>query len=182
MDTIGLIVGIVGVIVAGVPGYFYLASVIEQARKDFRVNQPNLRIINLSGVRTGDVITLLPDVENIGQGIGYECTVTLDGWKGLLSLGKIFPRGPRFQVHRLSIVLGTDAPIRSVLVSNPCIRLRYHDRWGQLYEVWYHVRQVRELDKSAYGVEVDLEHPGMLEPNPSFLEIRKFLRNISLYD
>jgi len=182
MDTVSLVISVFALLIAAVTGFFYLESVVSQTRKDFYDNQPNLRITKLSSMNSGDVITLFPEIENVGRGVAYDCTLLMDGGKGNFGVKKIHPAGPRFQKHMPSIILGPEAPIRHAPFDNGCLRLQYKDRWGQEYEVWYRVTQVRDGQKLLYNVQIDLDHPGMTEPSPSFFEMRKFLRNISLYD
>jgi hypothetical protein len=33
-----------------------------------------------------------------------------------------------------------------------------------------------------YNIQIELEHPELTEPHPTFWEMWKFLRNTSLYD
>lgn len=177
-----LLIGLASLIIAGVPGYYYLESLVAHTRKAFRENQPNLRITNLSAMNSANVLTLYPEVENIGLGVAYDCIMLLDGWEGNFLAKKVYPPGPRFQRYRASIVLGPEAPLRTTLLQEGNLRLRYRDRWGQQYDCWYRVTQIRDDAKPPYSIQIDLEHPEMTEPNPSFWEMRRFLRNISLYD
>lgn len=133
-------------------------------------------------MNSANVLTLYPEIENIGLGVAYDCIMLMDGWEGTCQIKKVHPNGPRFQKHNASIVLGPEAPIRTTPIQNGCLRLRYRDRWGQPYECWYHVTQVKSGAIPSYNIQIDLELPGMTEPNPSFWEMRKFLRNITLYD
>ena len=177
-----LLIGFLSLVVAGLTAYFYLHSLVAKTRKEFRNNQPNLRITNLSAMNSVNVLTLYPEIENIGKGVAYDCIMTMDGWKGQFAARKVYPPGPRFQRFKASILLDPDAPIRASALGESNLRLRYCDRWGQHYECWYHVTQVRAEAAPPYNVQIDLDHPGMSEPTPSFWEIRKFLRNTSLYD
>ncbi len=177
-----LLIGLASIIIAGVPAYFYLESLVAQTRKEFRDNQPNLRITDLSAMNSANVLTLYPEIENIGLGVAYDCTMLMDGWEGSFAVKKVYPRGPRYQKHVASIVLEPEANIRGKPIANACLRLRYQNRWGQKYECWYHVTQVKGGAVPFYNVQIDLAHAGMTEPNPSVWEMRKFLRNITLYD
>jgi hypothetical protein len=178
-----LLIGSISLVVASVTAYFYLHSLVTQTRKEFRDSPPSLRITNLSAMTSADVLTLYPEIENIGKGVAYDCVMTMDGWKGQFAAKKVYPPGPRFQRFQASIILGPDAPIRASALEKSDLRLHYRDRWGQKHECWYPVIQLRdETAAPPHNIQVDLEHPGMTEPTPSFWEMRKFLRNISLYD
>jgi len=106
----------------------------------------------------------------------------LGGWEGHFTVKKVHPHGLRYQKHVASIVLGPEAPICGKPITTGYLRLFYRDRWRQKYECWYPVAQVRSGAIPLYNVQIDLEHPEFTEPHPSFWEMRKFLRNISLYD
>ena len=182
MDIVSLIVSLLALIIASVTGYIYLESVVDQTRKEFRENQPKLLVLQISALHSGDILTLSPSVQNVGKVPAYDTTVTLNGWNGQISIGTSYPPGPRFQQHNLSIPLGTDSPIRSNTISPAYLFLRYRDRWGQRYEISYPVTQVSEGDRPFYRPQIDLEHPRLVEPTPTFFEMRKFLRNITLYE
>ena len=177
-----LLIGLISLVAASVTAYFYLHSLVVQTRKEFRDNQPNLRITNLSAMNSVNVLTLYPEIENIGKGVAHDCVMTMDGWKGQFAAKKVYPPGPRFQRFQASIILGPDAPIRATARQEPNLRLRYRDRWGEEYECWYPIIQVRGETAPPYNVQIDLDHPGMAEPTPSFWEMRKFLRNTPLHD
>ena len=182
MEVVPIIISVLALIIAVVTGYFYLRSVVDQTRREFRDNQPNLRVTDLSSMRSGDLLTLFLNVRNIGKAPAYDCTVSLDGWEGQPSIATIHPPGARFQEHKLSIPLGLDSPVRTTVIDPARLRLRFRDRWGQQYQVWYSVTQVKEEHSPIFTIQIDLQHPGMLEPSPSFFEMRKLLRNITLYD
>ena len=56
------------------------------------------------------------------------------------------------------------------------LRLAYRDRWEQRYECWYPVAQIKNVNTALYDVQIDLSHPELTEPNPSFREMWKLLR------
>ena len=182
MDLVSLIVSLLALIIAAVTGYFYLSSIVDQTRKEFRENQPDLKILQISSMHSSDILTLFPSVHNVGKVPAYDCSVSLDGCRDNISIGTSYPPGPRFQVHKLSIPLGPDSPIRGTTISPAYLYLRYRDRWGLRYEVSYPVAQIREGDRPFFTVQIDLEHQRLVEPSPSFWEMRKFLRNVTLYD
>lgn len=157
----------------------YLYSFVDRTRKEFRDSQPNLRISNLSAMSAGKVLTLSPEIENVGRGVAYDCVMHLGGWEGNFAVKKIHPHGPRYQKHVASIALGPDAPLRGKLMTNGYLRLTYRDRWGLKYECWYPVTQIRSGALPLYNVQIDLDHPELTHPNPTFWEMWKLLRNIS---
>ena len=177
-----LLIGLVALLIVGGAASFFLYAFVVRTRKEFRATQPDLRITNLSAMNSGDVLTLYPELENVGLGVAYDCVMHLGGWKGNFAVKKVYPRGPRYEKHVASIVLGPDAPIRVKPFSNGYLRLRYQDRWEQKYERWYPVAQVSSGGIPPYNPQIDLEHPDLTEPHPSFREMRKFLRNIAQYD
>jgi len=177
-----LLLGLVSLLVVGATAAFYLHTFVTRIREEFRAAQPDLRITNLSAMSSGNVLTIYPELENVGGGVAYDCLLHMGGWEGNFAVKKVSPRGPRYQKHVASIVLGPDAPIRAKPINNGYIRLRYLDRWGQKYDCWYQVAQVEAGETPLYNVQVDLEHPQLNEPHPSFWEMRKLLRTVPLHD
>jgi len=177
-----VLIGLFTLLVVGGTASFYLYAFMARTRKEFRAHQPNLRITNLSAMNSGNVLTLIPELENVGRGVAYDCVMHLGGWEGNFAIKKVHPHGPRYQKHVAAIILGPDAPLRGKPMTNGYLRLSYRDGWGLTYECWYSVTQVRSGVIPLYNVHIDLEHPELTEPNPSFWEIRKLLRNIPLTD
>ena len=177
-----LLLGLLSLLVVGATASFYLHAFVTRIRQEFRAAQPDLRITNLSAMSSGNVLTIFPELENVGGGVAYDCLLHMGGWEGNFAVKKVYPRGPRYQKHVASIVLGPDAPIRAKLINNGYIRLRYLDRWGQKYDCWYQVTQVGTEETPLYNVQIDLEQPQLNEPHPTFWEMRKFLRTIPLHD
>jgi len=181
MDWSLLIGLVIFLVVAGVAS-FYLYVFIVRTKNEFRAAQPDLRIANLSAMNSGDVLTLYPELENVGAGVAYDCVMHLGGWEGNFAVKKVYPRGQRYEKPVVAIVLGPEAPIRVKPISHGYLRLRYHDRWEQKYERWYSVTQVRSEISPPYNPQIDLEHHELTEPHPSVWEMRKLLRSTSLYD
>lgn len=170
---IGLPVGL-ALVGAGTYGLYRLVS---RTKEQFAAQQPALRITNLSALNAGDVLTLTPELENLGSGTAYDCVVQLGGWEGNFSVMAIHPRGPRHRKHAIPIVLGPDAPIRSTPQSNGYLRLACRDCWGLLHECWYPVAQTKNPSTARYDILIELSHPNLTEPNLSFWSMRKLLRN-----
>lgn len=166
----------------GGTAYFSLHSFVARTRDEFRAQQPKLRITNLSAMNAGNVLTLIPEIENVGRGVAYDCVMHLGGWEGSFVVKKMYPQGPRYQKHAATIVLGPDAPIRVKPMTNGYLRLGYRDRWELKYDCWYPVTQVRSGSPPLYNVHIDFEHPELTEPNPSFWDMWKLLRKVSLPD
>jgi hypothetical protein len=177
-----LLIGLVLLLVVGGVASFYLYMLIARTKNEFRTAQPDLRIANLSAMNSGDILTLYPELENVGRGVAYDCVMHLGGWEGNFAVKKVYPRGPRYEKHVVAIVLGPEAPIRVNPISHGYLRLRYQDRWEQKYERWYSVTQVSSDAMPPYNPQIDLEHPELTEPCPSVWEMRKLLRSTSFYD
>jgi len=175
-----LLLGLVSFLIVGAIASFYLFTFVTRTRKEFRAAQPDLRVTNMSTMSSGNILTVYPELQNLGGGVAYDCLLHLGGWEGNFSVKKIYPRGPKGQKHVASIVLGPDAPIRTTLMGHGYIRLRYLDRWGQKYDCWYQVTQVGIGDAPLYDIQIDLEHPELHEPHPSVWEMRRFLRAVPL--
>jgi hypothetical protein len=175
-----LIFGLVSLLIVGTIASFYLYTFVTRIRKEFRAAQPDLRVTNMSAMSSGNVLTVYPELQNLGGGVAYDCLLHMGGWEGNFSIKKVYPRGSRAQKHVASIVLGPEAPIRTTRMSHGYIRLRYLDRWGQKYDCWYQVTQVGIGDAPPYHIQIDLEHPEVHEPHLSFWEMRKFLRTTPL--
>jgi len=177
-----VLIGLVSLFIAAGIASIYLYVFVTRTREKFHATQPDLKITNLSAMSAGNVLTLSPEFENVGGGIAYDCTLHMGGWEGNFAVKKVHPRGPRYQKHVASIVLGPDAPIRAKAMSNGYLRLRYQDRWGHTYDCWYQVTQVKSAGLSLYNVHINLEHPESNKPTPSFWEMQKFLRAMATND
>ena len=177
-----LLIGLVALLIVGGTASFFLYAFVVRTRKEFRATQPDMRVTNLSAMNSGDVLTLYPELENVGLGVAYDCVMHLGGWEGSFAVKKVYPRGPRYEKHVASIVLGPDAPIRGKPMTIGYLRLSYRDRWGLKHECWYPVAQVSSGGIPPYNPQIDLEHPDLTEPHPSFWEMRQFLRSTSPYD
>jgi hypothetical protein len=177
-----LLLGLVLLLIVGATTAFYLYAFVARTKEEFRAEQPDLRITNLSAMSSGNVLTIFPELENVGGGVAFDCLLHMGGWEGNFAVKKVYPRGPRYQKHVASIVLGPEAPVRAKPINNGYIRLRYLDRWGQKYDCWYQVTQVETGGTSLFNVQVDLKDPQVNEPHPSLWEMRKLLRMAPLYD
>ncbi len=177
-----LLIGLpVGLLMIG-GGTYGLSRLVSQTKEQFAAQQPALRVTNLSALNAGDVLTLTPELENIGSGTAYDCVVQLGGWEGNFSVMTIYPREPRHRKHAIPIVLGPDAPIRVALQSNGYLRLACRDCWGLLHECWYPVTQSKNPSTARYDIQIDLSHPTLTEPDLSFWSMRKLLRDTPAQD
>jgi len=181
MDWLWLF-GLVVLLIVGAIAAFYSYAFVTRTRKEFHAEQPDLRITNMSAMNSGNVLTIFPELENVGGGVAFDCLLHMGGWEGSFAVKKVYPRGPRYQKHVASIVLGPDAPVRAKPINNGYIRLRYLDRWGQKYECWFQGAQVEIGETPLYNVQIDLKDPQLNEPHPSFWEMRKLLRAAPLYE
>jgi len=181
MDWFWLFV-LISLLLIGATAAFYLHMFVTRIREEFRATQPALRMTNLSAMRAGNVLTISPELENVGKGVAYDCLLHMGGWEGNFAIKKVYPHGPRHEKHVASIVLGPDAPIRVKPIANGYLRLRYLDRWGLKYDCWYHVTQVGSAAEPLFNVQIDLTPFELNEPHLSFWEMWKFLRTIPLYD
>lgn len=148
-------------------GIFLWRGFVMRLRNTFRAELPALRITNLSALNTGDVVTLTPELENVGPGIAYDCVMQLSGWEGHFSVSVMYPPGPRHQTHAVPIVLGPSVPIRAKPISRCYLRLACQDRWEQRYEFWYPVTQVENMGTHLYDVHINLSELELTEPRPS---------------
>ncbi|MGE3979062.1 MAG: hypothetical protein AB7F94_15970 [Nitrospira sp.] len=173
-----LLIALLVVLVASGAGVLALYRFAGKIKHEFQEHLPSLRITNMSAMNAGEVITLTPEVENVGRGAAHDCIVQLGGWEGSFAVKSMYPKGPRYQRHSVPIVLGQDAPIRMKLLSRCYLRLAYRDRWEQRYECWYPVVQVKNVNTSLYDIQIELSHPELTEPHPSVREMWKLLRRI----
>jgi hypothetical protein len=121
-------------------------------------------------------------LENVGPGVAHDCIVHLAGWEGSFAVKSMYPKGPRYQRHSVPMVLNQNAPIRTRVMSRCYLRLAYRDRWEERYECWYPVTQVKNVKTSLYDIQIDLDHPELTEPHPSFREMWTLLRRIPAND
>ena len=70
-----VLIGLVIFFITGGVASFYLYLFIVKTRKEFSAAQPDLRIVNLSAMNSGDVLTLYPELENVGRGVAYDCVM-----------------------------------------------------------------------------------------------------------
>jgi hypothetical protein len=161
---------------------FYLYVFVARTRREFLAVQPDVRITNLSAMTSGNVLTLFPEFENVGGGVAHDCLLHMGGWDGNFAVKKLEPRGPRSQKYRASIVLRPDAPVRSKPISNGYLRLRYLDRWGQKYDCWYQVTQMKSDTLPPFNLQIDLDHPELNTPILSFWDMRKLMRTLQRED
>lgn len=175
MDWFWLI-GFLALFLLGGAAYYFWQVVAAQTLDDFRAQQPMLRVTNLSAMHAGNMLTLIPQLENVGRGVAYDCVLHLGGWEGSFAVKKVYPQGSRSQKHAASIVLGPEAPLRVTLQSNGYLRLSYRDHWGLKYDCWYLVTQSPSSQPPFYNIQIDLEHPEVDEPALSFWEMRTLLR------
>jgi hypothetical protein len=171
-----LLLGLLSLLIVGAIALFYLYIFVTRTREEFRATQPDLRVTNMSAMSSGNILTIYPELQNVGGGVAYDCLLHMGGWEGNFAVKKVYPRGSRNQKHVAPIVLGPEASIRSTVIQHGYIRLRYLDRWGQKYDCWYQVTQVGIGEAPPYHIQIDLEHPELNKPHPSFWEMRKFLR------
>ena len=181
MDWFWLLV-LVSLLIVGATASFYLRVSVVRTRQEFRAAQPALRITNLSAMTAGNILTILPEIENVGGGVAYDCLLHMGGWEGNFAVKKVYPHGPKYQKHVASIVLGPDAPIRVKPIPNGYLRLRYLDRWGLKYDCWYRVTQVGNVATPLFTVQIDLTPSELNEPQLSFREMWKLLRTVPFHD
>lgn len=181
MDWLLLIALLVVLVICGA-GAFALYRFVGKIKHEFQGHLPALRITNMSAMNAGDVVTLTPEVENVGRGAAHDCIVQLAGWEGHFSVKSIYPKGPRYQRHSVPIVLGQDAPIRMKRLSRCYLRLAYRDRWDQRYECWYPVTQIKNVNTALYDIQIQLSDPELTEPHPSIREMWKLLRRTPAND
>jgi hypothetical protein len=177
-----LLIGLLAFVLCTGTGIFFWRGFVARLRNDFRAEQPVLRITNLSALNTGDVVTLTPELENVGQGVAYDCVLQLGGWEGNFFVKTMYPQGPRHQAHSVPIVLRPDAPIRVKPISRCYLRLACRDRWEQRYEYWYPVAQEENVSTRLYNVHINLSQLELTEPHPSPWKMWKLLRKISVHD
>jgi hypothetical protein len=172
-----LLIGLLAFIAIGGADAYHMSLLVARTKTEFLAGQPALRVTNLSAMNAGHVLTLTPELENVGRGVAYDCVLQLGGWEGNFSVKAIHPRGPRYRKHAVSIVLGPDTPIRTKSLSRSYLRLSYRDRWGLIYECWYPVDQIKNAAASLYDIQIDLSHPELTEPTPSFRTMRRLLQS-----
>lgn len=173
-------IGILILIVGTGAAIFVWRGFVHRLKEDFHAEQPDLRLINLSALHAGDVITLTPELENVGEGVAYECVLQLSGWGGNFTVKTMYPPGPRHHTHTIPIVLGPDAPIRVKPLSRCCLRIAYQDQWELRYERWYPVTQVHNFATRLYDVHIDLSQPEVTQPTLSTWKMWRFLRTQSV--
>ena len=92
-----LLLGLVSLLIVGAIASFYLYAFVTRTREEFRAAQPDLRVTNMSAMSSGNVLTIYPELQNVGGGVAYDCLLHLGGWEGNFAVKKVYPRGPRGQ-------------------------------------------------------------------------------------
>ena len=154
----------------------------HRLKDNFYAEQPDLRLTNLSTLQAGDVVTLTPELENVGEGVAYNCILQLSGWEGQFTANAMYPPGPRHYIHTIPIVLGPDAPIRLKPLSRCSLRIAYQDQWELRYERWYPVTQTQNVATHLYDIHLDLTRPELTQPRPSMWKMWRFLRTQSAHN
>jgi len=173
---LSLVVPLLVALSIGGIAWFFIRRFINNTTNEFREYQPTLSITNLSIMNTADVITVTPEVENLGPGVAYDCVLQLAGWDGSFSVKALYPDGHRYRSHSIPIVLGPEAPIRTKPMSRGYLRLSYRDRWAHRYECWYPVVQVQSASNRLYNIRIDLSLSEFTEPQLSVRQMWKLLR------
>ncbi|GKS64819.1 hypothetical protein YTPLAS72_21230 [Nitrospira sp.] len=173
---LSLVVPLLVALSIGGIAWFFIRRFINNTTNEFREYQPALSITNLSIMNTADVITVTPEVENLGPGVAYDCVLQLAGWDGSFSVKALYPHGPRYRSHSIPIVLGPEAPIRTKPLSRGYLRLSFRDRWAHRYEYWYPVVQVQSASNRLYNIRIDLSLCEFTEPQLSVRQMWKLLR------
>ncbi len=113
ISLVSLVVSILALAISSVVGYFFVRSVVDKTRKDYREQQPDVRVHRLSAMSSGNTLTIFPIVRNLGKVPAYDCELTLDGWADKIEMRVVHPAGPNFQEYEQSITLGPESAIRS---------------------------------------------------------------------
>ncbi len=171
-----LLIALLACLALGAGSLYFFFRAMDRTKKTIVAHQPVLRITNLSALQAGPVLTLTPEVENVGRGTAYDCVLQLSGWEGSFSVRSMYPPGPRHRKHAVPIVLNPEASLRAKSLSRGYLRLAYSDRWGLIHECWYPVTQIRNAATALYDIQIDLSHPELTEPDPSFWTMRKLMR------
>ncbi|MDH5640899.1 MAG: hypothetical protein OEY28_06360 [Nitrospira sp.] len=177
-----MLIGLLTLVVVGGMGAYTVRAFVARTRNEFDSHRPALRVTNLSALNAGQVLTLTPEIENVGRGAAHDCVLQLGGWEGNYAVKTIHPRGARQRKHVVPIQLGPDAPIRTTLLSRSYLRLSYRDCWGLIYECWYPVSQTPHARPPLYDLHIDITHPELTEPAPSFRTMRRLLRQTPSVD
>ena len=77
-----LLLGLVVFLVVGATAAFYVYGFVTRTQEEFRAAQPDLRITNMSAMSSGNVLTIYPELENVGGGVAYDCLLHMGGWEG----------------------------------------------------------------------------------------------------
>ena len=76
-----LLLGLVSLLIVGAIASFYLYVFVTRTREEFRAAQPDLRVTNMSAMSSGTVLTIYPELENLGGGGGVRLSFA-HGWVG----------------------------------------------------------------------------------------------------
>ncbi|WP_455387732.1 hypothetical protein [Petrachloros mirabilis] len=165
------VVGLIGLIVGAVVGYFLILRPRNQTSKDFQSLQPDVRVMQARIDRSGQNYEIRLRLHNYGRTAAYGVMVTLDGWPDDIRVPFIYPfpdgHGVYFD-YQISIPLEEVAPIPNTGVR---LWIRYQDRWHYSYELSYPVYQ-------QFGIRRQLEQPLVRRPQVGFFKMHKHVREM----
>ena len=70
-----LLLGLVSFLIVGAIASFYLYVFVTRTREEFCAAQPDLRVTNMSAMSSGTVLTIYPELENLGGGVAYDLSL-----------------------------------------------------------------------------------------------------------
>ena len=174
---LGIILGLIGLIVAAVVGYRNVAAARDQVQRDFLVCQPDVRIGSASIISSELSYTARFRLHNLARTTAYDGTVVMDGWPGEEHVSFISPLRPGKNEYEVPIELSSDSTIRTTLLEGARLRIRYRDRWHNWYEISYPVVQTSRAN-GLFNVHIEVEHPTARRPPVSLRKMRRCLREI----
>ena len=82
MDWLLLLV-LISLLIVGAIAAFYLHAFVTRTREEFRAAQPDLRVTNMSAMSSGNVLTIYPELQNVGGGVRTIVFCTWVAGKGI---------------------------------------------------------------------------------------------------
>ncbi len=174
---VGIIIGLIGLIIAAVVGYHNYVVARDQIGRDFLVIQPDVRIGSASVISLERSYTARVRLHNLGRTTAYDGTVAMDGWPGKEHVSFMYPLRPGHNEYEVAIELGSDSPIRTTLQEGAQLRIRYRDRWNNWYELSYPVLQTARAN-GLFNVQIQAEQPTVRRPPVSLRKMRRYLREL----
>jgi len=177
MSPVEATLTIIGLVIAGIVGWFNIMPVIDKARRDFLAAQPDVVVGGAYILSSGNQYTASLKLHNLGKSTAYNAKILMDGLTEEKDISVIHPLRPGHNEYEVTLELGKTSELRTAVLDNPLLRIIFYDRWNYKYELSYPVAQTPRAD-GLVNVQILLEQPTLKKPRVSFFKMRSHLNEL----